>query len=331
MFKNYRSIFLIFLCFYLNGDLFSQNINYKQYHNFLLEGKKSTSIKNNINFLKKAINLETPFQEELSSLSFFYFKIGKKNKAKKYFFKSIIHGRQIEKDEDLKNTPFIIDYEMDFLSQNDSSAYSKFLYDLYIKKNKKVNKLRKSYLKKISSYQNQIYESMLQNENYFQSLRFLFYDKKVNDSIAFKYVAKYGSTPNSYYLLDLLKSDKFPERRKCARFNSQTITMLLNHGIAGFLNREDALQFVQLLWEIVVRGDITPYEYACAYDHYVSCFIDENKSYFGTAMCFKDGKLALLDLLNPNLINEIRKTHWLNPLEDFLSDSNLISPSNYGK
>jgi len=321
---------LSFLFLAISGILCAQTNNYQQYQQYLLAAQRSTSADSVVDYYKKAFNVAEPFAEDLKNLSNTYFYEGNLKEAEKTFYKSVEQGYQLEKDNDFESREFSIDYNLGYINLKDTTGYGLFLSQLYTTNKKKLIKLRKGYLKKKSGAQNEIYESMLQNEYYFQSLRFLFYDGKVKDTVAFPYIAKYGATPNSYYMLRLLKEKKFPDRRKCARFNGHSITMLLNHAIAGFLNKDDANVFVTLLWEEVPKGNITPYEYASAYDHYIQCFIDENKNLIGTTQYMDDnGRVMLMDLLDPAGVNAIRKKYWLDTIENYCENFNIKLPRNY--
>nr|WP_042286976.1 hypothetical protein [Nonlabens ulvanivorans] len=103
---------------------------------------------------------------------------------------------------------------------------------------KKARKARKKFLKQIDPIQNEIYEVMLQNEYDFQEVRLNILPKKDIPEADRKAASKYLNTGNSYLMLQLLKDGKFPKRNRCARFNDQTITILLNHAIAAFVNKK---------------------------------------------------------------------------------------------
>ena len=326
----YLKKFLSFLFLVTSCILYAQANNYQQYHNYLLAAQRSTSADSIVDYYNKAFNAAEPFAEDLKNLSNTYFYKGNIKEAEKAFYRSVEQGYQLEKDKDTDRREFSIDYNLGYLNLNDTTRYGLFISKLYNENKEKLTRLRKGYLKKKSEAQDEIYESMLQNEYYFQSLRFLFYDGKVKDTVAFPYIAKYGSTPNSYFMLRMLKEKKFPNRRKCARFNGHSITMLLNHAIAGFLTKDDANEFVTLLWQEVPKGNITPYEYASAYDHYVQCFIDENKNLIGTTQYMDDnGTVMLMDLLAPAEVNAIRKKYWLDTIENYCENLNVKLPRNY--
>ncbi|UOK43464.1 MULTISPECIES: hypothetical protein [Flavobacterium] len=320
-------ILLLFSTFVLSCISYSQS-NYKEYHSLSIKSQKTTK-DSAIFYLEKAVKIAIPFPDELRNLSYYYFQSGNDVKAKEAFFKSIRFGYQFESDNN-KQQRFAVEYDLGYMSLENKSNYGVFLNGLYKKKLNKMRRLRQRYLKELDKNDNVLFENILHNEKYFQELRFLFFDNKVKDSLAFNYIGKYGSTPNSYYMLELLKKGVFPKRRKCRRFNGQTITILLNHAIAGFLKKEDALQFVQMLWPLVEIGELTPDEYASAYDHYVQYFIDANKSLFGTKMYTDiDGKLTLMELINPNDVNQIRKEYWIVDIELFCKNFNIKLPKNY--
>lgn len=325
--KRINNAALITILF-ITSVLYSQT-DYKLYHTYIIKADYSVSNDSAIYYYKKAFKVAQPFEENLRTLCYRYFVNGDINNAKKYFFEAVKAGYQLEKDPGSDANDFYIDYDQSYINLDSTTKYGLFLKSLYNKNIKKLKELRKEYLKQIDVYQDRIYETALQNENYFQLTRTYSYDNKVSDTV-FKNISKYAAIPNSYYMLALLKTGKFPERRKCIRYNSQSITMLLNHGVSGFLEKEDAFEFIELLWKQVETGNLTPHEYAAAYDHYVLCYIDKCKTVFGTtSYTDKNYKLTLVDLLYPKEVNALRKQHWLPTIEMFAKNFQFNLPTNY--
>lgn len=312
------------LFFFFNSSLHAQK-KYFEYYLLTNESIKTLDKDSSLFFLEKAIESNIAFPDDLMNLSLKLYNKKHYTKAKKAFLNAVSLGYEIEKDTVFNNIPYRIDYQSSSINSNLKE---------YMNNNfkKEIEKTRTDFLKNASSEDNQIFEAFLHNEKYFQDLRFLFYDNKVNDTIAFNYIGKYGATPSSYFMLEILKKNKFPDRRKCVRFNGQTITLLLNHAIAGFLNKEDALDFVTLLWPLVENGKITPREYAMAYDHYYQWYVSEGKNYFGTTFYLNDdNKLSIMSLTNPKNVDAIRKKHYLNDLKTECRNYNVALPENYGK
>jgi hypothetical protein len=325
--KRINNAVLIIILF-ITSVLYSQT-DYKLYHTYITKADYAVSNDSAIYYYKKAFKAAQPFEENLRTLCYRYFVNGDINNAKKYFFEAVKAGYQLEKDPDCDVNDFYIDYNQTYINLDSTTKYGLFTKSIYTGYTKKLKELRKDYLKQIDISQDKIYETALQNENYFQLTRSYSYDNKVSDTV-FKNISKYAATPNSYYMLGLLKIGKFPERRKCSRFNSQTITMLLNHGVSGFLKKEDASEFIDLLWKQVEKGNLTPHEYASAYDHYVHWFIDKSKTVFGTkSYSDENNKLTLVDLLYPKEVNTLRKQHWLPTIEMFAKIYQFNLPKNY--
>ncbi|MFD2602564.1 hypothetical protein [Flavobacterium suzhouense] len=324
--KRFLLIFTLCLSYFANA----QKNDYKAYSHYLILSDITSNLDSSIFYIEKAINVAEPFAEDFRQLSFLYFKKGNVKKAKKAFFSAVNAGYQLEKDDKFNDKAFKLDYDSSYLNTADKTKFGMFVQDLWNSRKKAIRKLRDNYLKRNLKTDDEIFEAMLQNENYFQSLRFMFYDNKVNDSVAFPYIAKYGPSPNSYYMLDLLKSDLFPHRRNCARFNGLTITMLLNHGVSGFLNKQDAEEFITILWNLVIRGDLKPREYAAAYDQYVQFFIQPDKNMLGTTR-YRDeeGNSRIMDLIDPGHVNEIRKKYWLDSIQNYCEQYNVKLPKNY--
>ncbi|VXC32622.1 conserved hypothetical protein [Flavobacterium sp. 9AF] len=300
--------------------------NFTAYYTLLNQSKKTTDSDSSFYYLEKAITTtSTPFAEDVMSLSMQLFNRKEISKAKKAFLKAVSLGYEIDNDTLVNFIPYKIDYS----SFSFTSKVKEYILQHY---EKEIKKFRTDFLKNTYTEDNKIFESFLHNEHYFQDLRFLFYDNKVNDSLAFNAISKYGATPSSYFMLEILKKNKFPDRRKCIRFNGHTITMLLNHAIAGFLKKEDALEFITLLWPLVETGKLTPREYAMTYDHYYQWYVTENKNYFGTVFILNDdNKSAIMSLADPINIDTIRKKHFLIDLKTECKNYNVQLPENYEK
>src|SRR5690554_3072391 len=327
----FNNLFLyIFLLFFFNYAS-SQKGNYKEYH-YLINKSKDSQVDSVFYFNETAFQSAEPFPDDLLRLGFGYYKKGDLKNAKKVFLKAIKCGYQAEPDGDYYNSSFMIEYDLNYIS-NHKFDFGQYLNKMYRENKKKVIKLRKKHLEKTNNNpDNKIFESLLHNEKYFQDLRFLFFNNKIEDTIALKNIFRYGSTPNSYYALDLLKKNNFPRRLNCTRWNSQSITILLNHIVFGFLNKQDAEEFVSLLWKLVERGDLTPYEYAKTYDHYINVFVDENKNMFGTVFTLDEqnnNKLIIEDLINPIEVNIIRRKYWLIDIETSCKNTGASLPKNY--
>jgi hypothetical protein len=326
----YKLFFFIFILFH-NQDVISQD-DYKIYHKMILESN-NLSKDSSIMVMEKAFSIATPFPEDLITLAFRYYSNGNFKKAKKVFYQSISVGNQIEPDiKKLKDTTFYFEYNHSYINEDNNSEFNVFINSIYKNKKNKIKKLRNEFLKKTNTKDNYIYEVLLHNESYFQSLRFHVFKINPFDTLIYDIVSKYGNTPNSYFMLKLLKEKSFPKRRNCMRFNGQTITILLNHAISGFLSKDDALEFIELLWGLVLQGELTPLEYANAYDHYVHWYISEDKGLFGTKVYLNDlGEFIVQDLLIPNEVNLIRQKYLIECIELFCERRNWKLPSNYGK
>lgn len=327
-----KSILLILSLLLLNG-VYGQQNNYESYHNLLNLAKSFSNNDSIVHYYHKAFSMAQPFSKDLKSLSFIYFKSNELRKADKYLIKSICNGYQFEEDELSKDNPFSSNYNMGFIKKykESKSTYANFINAMTKRNYRKMKRARKKYLTKIDNKENTIFETLLQNEYYFQYSRlnlFPTFNLKEND---LEILSKYVGSGNSYLMLNLLENDKFPNRRNCARFNDQSITLLLNHAIAGFANKEDAEKFIKLLWKEVENGNLTPYDYAKAYDHYVGWYIDNFKTYFGTTTMSKEGydNFVCMDVLYPKKLNEIRKKHWLIPIEEFIEKTGFHLPLNY--
>ena len=141
---------------------------------------------------------------------------------------------------------------------------------------------------------------------------------------------KYLNIGNSYYMLELLQKDEFPNRYKCRRFNDQSIGILINHAIAGFANKEDAKLFMDLLWKQVENGNLSADYYSKAMDHYISWYENHEKSLLGTTVFSEDFKtFQLNDVIDPEQLNELRAKYWLGTIEQYCISTGFLLPKNY--
>ena len=321
----------ILLCLIIiSQNCFCQN-DYKLYGELINRGNNSKNLDSICFFYKNAFGVAEPYEEDYIKMSLFCFNRKNLKESKFYILKSLEIGNILKKD--LLDTLFVINYKE---SVKENLKFKKFTDSIVNKFTFKINKLRRKYLKKQqtpnSTSHNDIFEKLLQNEKYFQDLRFLFYDNKCQDSIAYNKISKYGYVPNSYLILNLLKQNKFPKRRFCYRFNEQTILMLLNHAITGFLNKKDVSQFLTLLWCEVETGNLSNYTYMCIYDHSYQCFINENKTFFGTVIQIdENNNKKIMDVFDPKNLNLRRFEFWGDRIECFSKLYNLDLPNNYEK
>jgi hypothetical protein len=322
--------FIYFLLTLFVYKSYSQN-EYKLYHQLILKAQNQTLSDSVVFYYEKAFSNNYPFPEDLRNVSYLCYKNNQTKLAEKYFFESIKYGLQVENDK--KNDTEIVEYDFGYVKINDTIGYLGFLNQLIKRKHNKIKRLRDSFLKKTNTDDNIIFEKLLQNEMYFQKIRFSLENNiNTNDTICISKIFKYSACPNSYYALKLLTENSFPIRKNCKRFNNHSITILLNHIVSGFLNIEDAKNFIEKLWRLVELGSVTPEEYAFAYDHFIHHFVSESKGYFGTMLNFSsDGKLILEDLLEPTKVNEIRNKYWNTTIESFCEKRNCKLPSNYEK
>lgn len=325
IFFNFINKKLYFLLLLFINLLFSQN-EYHYYNKFINKARVEKN-KDTISFYyNKAFSTAEPFEEDLLNFSKTLFYTEDYKKAKFYLLKALKIGNSLFNNQ--LDTIFTINY----LKENKIDIKYKNFVDNIINKNKlKIIKQRNRYISN-NLYDDCVFEKILQNEKYFQDLRFIFFERKVQDSIAFEKISKYGYTPNSYFILNLLRNKKFPQRRFCKRFNEQVISIILNHSITGFLNEKDVLEYLSLLWLEVEKGNLTSYTYMKTYDHYFQIFIDSSKCYFGTVLIQDDdNKLKILDVFEPSNLNNRREKHWGDTIENLWKNYKVKLPDNYEK
>lgn len=324
--------FFVILFFLCSHFVIGQS-NYKLYYQAFLKANSVESKDSVLYYKLKAITFADAFPKDLLNISFEYYKNENLKLADKYFIKAILNGYQIEPDSDFINIPYKTNYDFGFIEKfkNSKSIYGEFMNTMYNRNKKKIEKARLNFLNSIDLVEDSKFEYLLQNEFDFQKVRLeILPQKNISDSI-YVVLNKYMNTGNSYVMLEMLKNNSFPNRKKCRRFNDQTIALLLNHAIAAFVDKEDAKEFVDLLWEQVEKGNITTYDYAKALDHYTSWYEKNNTSLLGTTtIASSDFKtFQCLDVLYPEKLNELRKKYWLNTIEEFCKSTGFLLPSNY--
>lgn len=305
------------------------------YHKYYLNINKSKEYSNVDSILKyrlAAINYAKPLPKDLLNISFYLYEKGDVSKSSHFFCRAFKNGYQVEPDENYKDLPFKIEYDFGFIDRyiDSKTRYANFMSFMYKKNKKRIKKIRKKFIKQIDEIDDARYEVLLQNELNFQRIRMDILPNKVNiDSVTLT-LHKYLNIGNSYYMLDLLKNDEFPNRYKCRRFNEQNINILLNHAIASFATKEDAKQFVDLLWKQVEIGNIIPYDYAKAIDHYTQWYENSERSLLGTTTTSEDFKtFQCVDVLYPEKLDELRDSFWLESIELFCDNTGFKMPNNY--
>lgn len=328
--KSTQFIFLIIL-FAINFASLAQT-DYKAYHKNLNKANTFKVADSLLKYKLIAIKKARPLPNDLLSVGFYFFEKKNLPKAKYYFLEAIKSGYQIEPDADFNDLPFKTEYDFSFISkyEKSNSPYAKFMTTMYAKNKNKIRKLRKNFVLNIDRIQDRNYEVLLQNELNFQKIRFeILPTKQVSDSVV-RTLYKYLNIGNSYYMLELLQKNEFPSRYKCRRFNDQSFGMLVNHAIAGFAEKEEAKLFIYLLWKQVEMGNMSPYDYAKAIDHFTSWYVEAGKTLLGTVTFSEDFKtFQCIDVINPEELNELRDKYWLVPIEVFCKNTGYLLPKNY--
>lgn len=320
--KKYLLIIYSFSSYFIYAQHDSSLLsNYEKYHETLNEIYSFDSIYNDsvINIYERAFKFAIPFSEDVYDLSYYYYSNDNKLKAEKCLEKSVLLGYQMKKDISYYDSLYPEVLYGNFAYGNSfvdtTSAY--FQFESNFMRNS-YDSLRAVFL---GSIQNDSYfEVLLENEKYAQLIRLnqnhSFYTREVLNNEVFK--------PNANLIFKLIEVDMFPSRRSTRRFNSHSISMLLNHCIAGMEDKDQAEKLMKMLWQKVVLGELTPIEYASAYDHYVHHFINSRKSYFGTNL--KKGRIR--KLLLPKKIGELRNDYWLPSIENYANYYDLKLPKN---
>lgn len=324
--------FILAISFFVTHLIAAAQTDYKAYHANINKADTFEETDSILKYHLLAIKQAKPLPSDSKSIAFYYFRKNNIKKAQLYFLEAIKNGYQIEPDEDFKDLPFKTEYNFGFINeyQKSDTPYAKFINAMYVKNKNKIRKLRKKFIRNIDKIQDSNYEVLLQNELNFQKIRIeILPTKQVSDSVM-RTLFKYLNIGNSYYMLELLKKDEFPSRYKCRRFNDQSFGMLVNHAIAGFADKEDAKLFIDLLWRQVERGNMSPYDFAKALDHYTSWYENNEKSQLGTSIISEDFKtFQCIDVINPEELNELRAKYWLVSIEDFCESTGYLLPKNY--
>ncbi|QTY25998.1 hypothetical protein [Flavobacterium sp. CS20] len=312
----------------------AQDINFEKYHEQINKSKsiEYADLESKIQYYRQAFENKNPFPKDLMSLSFYYFLDNDKKSSLEYFRKAIRSGYQFEEDSIELKDMLSISYDFDFIDSNDSlndfNKFQKYFYEKYINI---LREERNYFISQIDEIQNQLFEDILQHEYYSQTSRLKLLPKAELSDTVRSAMSKYLYSGNSYILLDLLRDEKFPYRTKCRRFNPQTIGLILNHAVAGFFNKADAKEFIDLLWKEVERGNISPRTYGSIYDHYISWYVSKDKSVLGTKTIYdiETKKIKSMDLLYPQKVDSLRNRYWLIDLKTFYKQVGWDLPSNY--
>lgn len=315
-------IVFFLLAFITSVATFAQS-DYRMYHYNLNKVVSSTPLDSTIYFYETAFKYAVPFSEDAIRLGMEYIKKNDFENSEKWMKRAIELGYQFKKDEINKDE---VDYIMTWIPRDTTSLVVKFVTKYM---NQHYDSLRQIYISQCSK--EDLFEQLLDNENYVQSLRNLFWSGKVVDSIAYQNICKYGFTPNGLLFLKMLENRTFPKRRETRRFNNHSITMLLNHCIAGLPTKQEAERFLVLLWKLVEVGEIKPREYEQAYDQYIEIHVEPQKSYFGSRTISENGKRSSIPLIDPKNVEKYRAEAWLQPLTVFNKYLNIELPPNYEK
>lgn len=329
-----KFFFCYFFFLLISFNIHSQN-NYKEYHLNLIKSRNSENIDSIIYYQLNAIKAAKPFPKDLISIAFNYYKKNNIKKASHYFCLAFKYGYQIEPDVDFENLPYKGEYDFGFIHKYESinTPYAQFMNLMYSKNKRKIKKARKEFIKKNSKIDDSKYEVLLQNEYNFQKIRLSILPKIQLADSTVNILHKYLNIGNSYYFLNLLKKNEFPDRLKCRRFNEQNINILLNHAISSFSNKDDAKLFIDLLWEQVEIGNISPSDYAKAIDQYTQWYENSDFTLLGTTTISTDDfkTFQCKDVLYPDKLNELRKQFWLESIETYCKYTKFILPKNYIK
>ncbi len=218
-------------------------------------------------------------------------------------------------------------HEIDYLSPIDSTDKKNDFILNYL--GEKYESLRSDFIENCNKTLH--YEQLLFAENYFQESRGYYFDHN-SDTLGYYCSYKYSYMVNSNFFLELLENESFPERRKTRRFNSNSISMLLNHVIAGFNQHEEkALRLLDLAYELVLNGELTPWEYASSYDHYATYFPPRKSIYGARFHLSENNEPCVNELLYPDKVDSLRKAIGLIPLKEWCENFNYQLPFNYEK
>lgn len=303
--------------------------NYLDYHKILNEAKYYTDSKlKKVEMFEKAFELNTPFAKDAYTLAKYYIDLKKNYQAKKWLKKSIELGKQFFPDskyfEEFTSKYY---HEIDYLSPIDSTDKKNDFILNYL--GEKYESLRSDFIENCNKTLH--YEQLLFAENYFQESRGYYFDHN-SDTLGYYCSYKYSYMVNSNFFLELLENESFPERRKTRRFNSNSISMLLNHVIAGFNQHEEkALRLLDLAYELVLNGELTPWEYASSYDHYATYFPPRKSIYGARFHLSENNEPCVNELLYPDKVDSLRKAIGLIPLKEWCENFNYQLPFNYEK
>lgn len=281
-------------------------------------------------YYQQAFKLQPPFPSDLNSYAWYSYNKKYYKQTQSAIYEAVINGYQYY-PEAYEKANAIADYTIH--RRDTTSAFGRFKDSVL---SLSYDSLRSIFLQGCTEID--YFNIMLVQEHSFQRGRGNFiHDTILNleNSQIFKIQIDLEKYPFSF-LFNLLREDKFPDRRKTRNYSDYAINIILIHEVVA-LKEEDSKEFFDLLWKEVLKGNIKPYYYSTLYDWYHNGDIEvpDKESTFGTIIedrKFIDGVLdggQMTDVKNPKKINELRKNHYLLSIEDYAKSYNYKLPENY--
>ncbi len=313
----------LLITFFLHSNINSWGqSDYQKYH-FHKNKASTTDSSDSVKFhYLKAFASATPFAEDAVNFARLLFNVGDTSESKNWLTKAVDLGYQYLPDSTLcKPNLVTIDYSAVNLFLDTITPFGKFS-DAYFQNNYRA--LRNRFL--INLPEEDLFEVLLFHEKNYQDIRSSFFaSPKRISRLMTPYMQRKLIRPNTELLINLMQCNRFPERRFSKHFNARSIMVMLLHAVSGLNKGKEGELFFELLWQQVVIGNITPWEYASAYDFYLGNVCDLKASKYGTLS--ENGQL--LDLIDPININKLRDEKWLISIDQYCNQFNRKLPANY--
>lgn len=283
-------------------------------------------------YYQQAFKLQPPFPNDLINYAWYSYSKRDFKNAKNSILDAVRNGYQYY-PESYEKANAIVDYTVN--RRDTISEFGRFKDSVIVPK---YDSLRTLFLKRCTEID--YFNVMLIQEMYFQRGRGAFIHDTIldleNEQI-FKIQIHLENYPIAF-LIKLMRDNNFPDRRKTRNYSNEAIYIILIHEVIA-LKEEDSKEFFELLWREVIKGNIQPRDYATLYDKYYTADLEfpHKVSTFGTTIAesvFIDGVLhggQMKDVKNPEKINELRRKHFLLPIEDYAKSFGYGLPINYRK
>jgi hypothetical protein len=308
-----NKLLIIIVVLLISINMFSQN-NYKDYYklrNTAMEYHAMMNYDIAIKFYNEAFNSAYPFPDDMKLLYDCYIQIKDFKKANLALKKMILCGYKLKND-----IPLIGSRNFNKIIENDANI----LNNNYLLRN--YDNLRIKYLKNINNVNNQYLKSIEICEIFASKSRSFVKEDTICDN--FYIVQEATFNLKNELLLALLKSDIDISRSSTDSWLDDDFILAIIH-TSQSLDDEEINDFMDLLWQQVLNGNIIAEQYAVIEDWLF--YRKNNISRLGVQLAFEDDKIV--ELYDYKNIDKFREEKLLPPLWVYCKLKGIELPKNY--